>query len=98
MDLHLATTDLQPTESAGRKFTWSRRKPEETVLWQLVNRRPPAVRRKLVEAADGEEPPRFLDWAVKALSACGRRSEGFSRLFCPACKWDPLVARSSKRV
>jgi hypothetical protein len=92
--MDVAAQPAQPIAPA--KFTYARRKPEESLLYKLVQRHWPGIERDLREASDGAPVPKFIAKAVEAYSRCGLLRYGFCRVYCDSCKKDQLVAWSCK--
>ena len=67
--MDVAAQPAQPIAPA--KFTYARRKPEESLLYKLVQRHWPGIERDLREASDGAPVPKFIAKAVEAYSRCG---------------------------
>ena len=74
---------------------YERRRPEATLLWQLVEAHWP----RFLEAAaeEGKALPRYVLDEVEAYGKCGRLEHGFARLQCAACHHEVQVAFSCKR-
>lgn len=74
---------------------YERRRPERTVLYQVVSEHWPAF----VEhtEAQGRPLPRFVHREVEAYLRCGILEHGLLRLGCSACGFERLVAFSCKK-
>jgi hypothetical protein len=79
---------------ATRIHNYERHRPEQTVLYQLVEPHWPAFRERS-EAAGGL--PRFVVREMEEYLRCGRLEFGCLRLACDECGFERLVAWSCKR-
>ena len=78
---------------ARAKYT--RREPEQTLLYQLVNEHLESFLEYTREHY--RRPlPRYVVRAFRKFLRCGRLSEGFTRFLCRGCGKDMLVAHSCK--
>jgi hypothetical protein len=69
---------------------WTRRQPEGTVLYQVVQENMATFRRRV--EAEGREPPRFVWREVEGFLRCGILAHGFARVHCDDCGKDDVVA------
>ena len=74
---------------------YERHKPEETLLYQLVEQYYPDLRSKMEE--QGSPLPRHVQEEFDAYLKCGRLEHGFLRVRCESCFDERLVAFSCKR-
>jgi hypothetical protein len=75
-------------------IVYRRREPEKTVLYQCVAKHWPTFR---AHAEQCDRPvPKFVQRELESYIPCGRIEEGCVRVRCPACGFDPLVARASR--
>ncbi|MBA2593546.1 MAG: transposase [Gammaproteobacteria bacterium] len=81
---------------AGRRVHYERRRPEETVLYQLVQEHLETFLAQ-VELETGSGLPEFVEEEFDAFLACGVLAHGFLRLRCADCAHEKLVAFSCKR-
>src|SRR5215831_14283586 len=86
---------LQRTPAANRVH-YERRRPEETILYQLVQENLESFLAQ-VEAERGSGLPEFVKAEFDAFIACGILAHGFLRLRCSECGHEKLVAFSCKR-
>jgi hypothetical protein len=86
---------VQPAP-AGRRVHYERRRPEETVLYQLVQEHLETFLAQ-VELETGSGLPEFVEEEFDAFLACGVLAHGFLRLRCADCAHEKLVAFSCKR-
>ena len=86
---------VQPAP-AGTCATYERRRPEETVLYQLVQEHVETFFAQ-VEAETGAGLPDFVKEEFEAFLECGILAQGFLRLRCEDCAHEKLVAFSCKR-
>jgi hypothetical protein len=74
---------------------YQRRRPESTLLYQLIERHYP---RLLTTLAERDQPlPKYVRQEFEDFLTCGRLEHGFLRLRCEACHAEKLVAFSCKR-
>jgi hypothetical protein len=73
-----------------------RRRPEDTVLYQLVHEHLETFLAQ-VELETGAGLPEFLKEEFDAFLDCGILARGFLRLRCADCAYEKLVAFSCKR-
>jgi hypothetical protein len=81
---------------AGNPVYYERRRPEETVLYQLVQEELETFLAQ-VEAQTGASLPEFIKEEFDAFLECGILAHGFLRLRCAECAHEKLVAFSCKR-
>jgi Transposase zinc-binding domain len=81
---------------AGNAVHYARRRPEESVLYQLVQEQLETFLAQ-VEAETGASLPEFIKDEFDAFLECGFLAHGFLRLRCAACAHEKLVAFSCKR-
>ena len=72
-----------------------RHRPEQTLLYQLIERDYAAFVETL--AAQGHPLPKYVRQEFEAYLKCGRLEHGFLRIRCEACHTGKLVAFSCKR-
>ena len=80
----------------GSCATYERRRPEETVLYQLVADHVETFFAQ-VEAETGTALPDFVKAEFEAFLECGILNHGFLRVRCDQCHHEELVAFSCKR-
>jgi hypothetical protein len=82
--------------SEGRAEGYRRREPEGTVLYQVLAEHLETLLDRT--ARDRERPglPGFVELELRRFFACGILAHGFSRVHCPTCGRDLLVAFSCK--
>jgi ribosomal protein S27E len=81
--------------SGGEAFAYVRRKPEQTLLYQLIERYWPEFQSRL-SAAESFLPDHVTREFDEYLE-CGRLEQGFLRVRCAECRHEHLVAFSCKR-
>jgi Transposase zinc-binding domain len=74
---------------------YSRHRPENTLLFQLVEQHYPAFRE--MRATAGRSLPDYIEEEFDAYLKSGRLEEGFLRVRCEHCHADKLVAFSCKK-
>ena len=74
---------------------YKRHRPENTLLYQLVERHYPAFKEALLQ--QGKQLPKFVEREFDDFLRCGRLEHGFLRVVCGDCKHEKLVAFSCKR-
>jgi hypothetical protein len=86
---------VQPAPAA-RRVHYERRRPEDTVLYPLVQEHLDTFLAQ-VEAETGAGLPEFLKAEFEAFLQCDILAHGFLRLRCADCAHEKLVASSCKR-
>jgi ribosomal protein S27E len=81
---------------AGNAVHYERRRPEDTVLYRLVQEHAESFFAQ-VEAKSGASLPEFVKEEFDAFLECGMLAHGFLRLRCDQCPHEKLVAFSCKR-
>jgi len=76
---------------AGR---YQRHRPEQTLLYQIVDEYYPAFAAHLAE--QGRELPSYVQREFEEFLKCGRLEHGFLRVRCESCHTEHLVAFSCK--
>ncbi len=71
---------------------YERHRPEESLLYQLIETHYPAFRAHL--EAQGQTLPAFVQQEFDDFLKCGRLDYGFLRVCCEDCKHERLVAFS----
>ena len=74
---------------------YKRHRPENTLLYQLVEQHSPAFAELMVQ--QGKSLPRHVIQEFDAFLQCGRLENGFLRVVCDDCKHEKLVAFSCKK-
>lgn len=80
----------------GNAVHYERRRPEESVLYRLVQEQLETFLAQ-VEAETGASLPEFIEEEFDAFLKCGILAHGFLRLRCAKCAHEKLVAFSCKR-
>jgi hypothetical protein len=81
--------------SGGEVYAYARHKPEQTLLYQLIERHWPEFQSHLSEARSFL--PRHVTREFEEYLECGRLEHGFLRVRCDDCHHEHLVAFSCKR-
>jgi ribosomal protein S27E len=81
--------------SGGEVIAYIRHKPEQTLLYQLIERNWPEFQSHLSEV--GSYLPRHVAREFDEYLDCGRLEHGFLRVRCEGCHHEHLVAFSCKR-
>jgi ribosomal protein S27E len=74
---------------------YERHRPEQTLLYQLVEAHYPALVEQL--AQQGKSLPEHVHREFEAYLKCGRLEHGFLRVRCDKCHFERLVAFSCKK-
>jgi hypothetical protein len=78
-----------------RRATYARRRPEQTVLYRLVQQHLETYLALACEGdGDGHAVPGYVERELQRYLECGILAYGFCRARCPACGHDFLVAFS----
>jgi len=89
-----APAPLRRPHRAHRGPSYARRRPEETILYQVVREQ---LETFLARARERDRPvPRFVERELRAYLECGILAHGFLRVHCDACGFDRLLAFSCK--
>jgi len=75
--------------------TYERHRPEQTLLYQLVEKHYPALVEQL--EVQGKNLPTHVHREFEAYLKCGRLEHGFLRVRCDTCHFERLVAFSCKK-
>ena len=75
--------------------TYERHRPEQTLLYQLVEKHYPALVEQL--EFQGKSLPAHVHREFEAYLKCGRLEHGFLRVRCDKCHFERLVAFSCKK-
>jgi ribosomal protein S27E len=76
-------------------FTYRQHRPEQTLLYQLVERHYPEF--KEILSQQGKSLPYHVEKEFDEFVKCGRLEHGFLRVVCDDCKHEKLVAFSCKK-
>lgn len=80
---------------AKQKSAYKRHRPEQTLLYQLVERYYPKFKAQLSQ--QGKSLPYHVEKEFDEFLKCGRLEHGFLRVVCDDCKHEKLVAFSCKK-
>ena len=86
---------LSPGKDALGQVTYERHRPEQTLLYQLVEKHYPALIEQL--DAQGKSLPIHVHQEFEAYLKCGRLEHGFLRVRCDSCHFERLLAFSCKK-
>jgi len=86
---------LSPGKDALGHATYERHRPEQTLLYQLIEKHYPALIEQL--DAQGKNLPLHVHQEFEAYLKCGRLEHGFLRVRCDNCQFERLVAFSCKK-
>jgi hypothetical protein len=89
---HVAARMASRERDTGR---YQRHRPEQTLLYQIVDEYYPAFAAHLAE--QGRELPSYVQREFEEFLKCGRLEHGFLRVRCESCHTEHLVAFSCKR-
>lgn len=92
MPLTAAARNTEGDRSAGR---YQRHRPEQTLLYQLVEQHYPVFIDCM--AGQGRPLPDYVQREFEDYLRCGRLEHGFLRVRCESCRAEHLVAFSCKR-
>jgi ribosomal protein S27E len=81
--------------ASANKPTYQRHQPEQTLLYQLVEKYYPAFLEH--QAAERRQLPDYVQQEFTDFLKCGRLEHGFLRVRCENCHHEKLVAFSCKR-
>ncbi|WP_171252670.1 transposase zinc-binding domain-containing protein, partial [Acinetobacter baumannii] len=80
---------------ASQVPNYERHRPEQTLLYQLVQQHYPVFKSSLDD--QGQSLPRYVQREFEDFLQCGRLEYGFLRVRCEDCHHERLVAFSCKR-
>ena len=86
---------LSPGKDALGHATYERHHPEQTLLYQLIEKHYPALVEHL--ELQGKYLPTHVHQEFEAYLKCGRLEHGFLRVRCDTCHFERLVAFSCKK-
>ena len=86
---------LSPGKDALGHATYERHRPEQTLLYQLIERHWPELQSHLREV--GSFLPQHVTREFEEYLVCGCLEHGFLRVRCEGCHHENLVAFSCKR-
>ncbi len=89
----LSQEDLNEWPLGG--FSYERHRPEETLLYQIIEEHWPRFQQHLEQ--QGKHLPTYVKQEFEDFLACGRLDRGFLRVQCESCHAQRLVAFSCKR-
>jgi len=93
----LHSNSLRCRDGLGRaRSTYVRRRPEDTVLHQVVREHLETFLAEARLRGGGEGLPRFVERELREFLTCGVLAEGFARFRCTDCEREILVAFSCK--
>ena len=70
-------------------FSYERHRPEETLLYQIIEEHWPQFQQHLEQ--QGKYLPTYVKQEFEDFLACGRLDRGFLRIQCEACHAEKLV-------
>ncbi len=82
--------------NSAKQFTYTRHKPEETILYQIIQNNWLSFQSQ-VENETGYPLPDFVIKEFDEYLRCGILAHGFLRVQCQSCQFEHLVAFSCKR-
>jgi len=91
----MPSATARKAEQGKPKWGYQRRRPEQTLLYQLVERCYPDFLDLL--AAQGRPLPKYVQREFDDFLKCGRLEHGFLRVRCQDCHAERLVAFRCKR-
>ncbi|MGB3726868.1 MAG: transposase zinc-binding domain-containing protein [Glaciecola sp.] len=86
---------MRPLLATQKTLQYKRHRPENTLLYQLIERYYPDFKEALSQ--QGKHLPKFIEREFDDFLRCGRLENGFLRVVCGDCKHEKLVAFSCKR-
>jgi hypothetical protein len=81
---------------AATGYTYARREPEKTALYQVLQRHLLTFEQQWTDEASGRTLPRFVTEELHKFLDCGILARGFAHLYCDACHEHYAVAFSCK--
>ncbi|MFT6045437.1 MAG: ribosomal protein S27E [Arenicella sp.] len=86
---------LLPGKDAPGHATYERHHPEQTLLYQLIDKHDPALVDQL--QFQGKSLPTHVHREFEAYLKCGRLEHGFLRVRCDQCHSERLIVFSRKK-
>ena len=80
---------------AARKFTYSRRRPQDTVCYRVIQDWWDTFKRDREQEC--REIPEYIEKEIEAFLECGILAYGFLRIQCQSCRHANVVAFSCKK-
>jgi hypothetical protein len=77
-------------------YTYARREPEKTALYQVMQRHPLTFEQQWTAEASGRTLPKFVTDELHGYMACAILGRGFAHLLCKTCHEHHAVAFSCK--
>ncbi len=81
--------------TASPSLSYERHRPEQMLLYQLVEQHYPSFKASL--ESQGQSLPLYIQQEFEAVLECGRLEYGFLRVRCEDCHHERLVAFSCKK-
>ena len=78
------------------RYTYARREPEKTALYQTVQRHLLTFEQQWTDEADSRTLPSFVTQELHDFLGCGILARGLAQLFCPTCHERTVVGWSCK--
>ncbi|MDA9981737.1 transposase zinc-binding domain-containing protein [Gammaproteobacteria bacterium] len=90
-------SDSHAQEAGGRASIYRRRRPERTVVYQVVQEHLETWLAHYNEAEPESNPvPHYIERGLRKFLECGILAHGFARAYCDHCGRDFLIAYSCK--
>ncbi len=80
---------VRPLLATQQAAIYKRHRPENTLLYQLVERHYPEFKEALL--GHGKQLPKFIEREFDDFLRCGRLENGFLRVVCDDCKHENLL-------
>ena len=84
------------TQAASASPVYSRREPEKTALYKVLQQHLLTFEQEWTDKSDGRTLPSFVTDELHAFMSCGILGRGFAHLFCAGCHEHHAVAFSCK--
>ena len=94
LDLHGVAWMASSAPAVWSSTSYRPRRPEDTVLWQVLEEHLPGFMGRLEES--GDTLPFFVRRELESFLGCGVASHGAALVVCPACQHQRLVPWSCK--
>jgi hypothetical protein len=75
---------------------YSRRQPEKTALFQVMQKHLLTFEQQWTDEASGRTLPKFVTKELHGFMSCGILGRGFAHLYCKTCREHHAVAFSCK--
>ena len=91
VETHGCPPEARAPKVLGGAVRYERRRPEETLLYQVVQGHVETFLELARDPATGAGLPKYVERELRAYLDCGIPAAGFARIRCPNCKRDCVL-------